>query len=199
MIFNGVRIRSNRTSSTTTTWAAKTYNRCPTGWTNASDTPFKRWKRNVHNGGVADPCIVSSPKGITTRGEIRQQYTHAIDVTPPCSKCSASNRRPCCAACRRRNRRRQFQSDLRRAADAGNPHPAILRMLRLHAIYCDGWKAVTFHPIPASRPTATVIPTRRSRRTSGSCTHVAEDFSECRDLATQEPERLQNDDGAVVR
>ena len=58
----------------------KTYNHYPTGWTNAGNTPFKRWKRNVHNGGIADPCIVSWPKGIAARGEIRHQYTHAIDV-----------------------------------------------------------------------------------------------------------------------
>ena len=110
----------------------KTYNHYPTGWTNAGNTPFKRWKRNVHNGGVADPCIVSWPQGIAARGEIRHQYMHAIDVMPTLLGCA--RRRTAAHVTRRaagRDRRRQFQSNLHRAASAGNPHPAILRMLRL--------------------------------------------------------------------
>ena len=35
----------------------------PWGWTMAGNTPFKRWKREVHEGGVADPCIIRPPAG----------------------------------------------------------------------------------------------------------------------------------------
>ena len=42
------------------------HNNYPWGWTMAGNTPFKRWKREVHEGGVADPCIVSLP-GVTRR------------------------------------------------------------------------------------------------------------------------------------
>ena len=59
-----------------------TYAHYATGWTMAGNTPFKRWKRNVFNGGIADPFIVSWPKGIAARGEVRGQYTHAIDLMP---------------------------------------------------------------------------------------------------------------------
>ena len=38
-----------------------THNNYPWGWTMAGNTPFKRWKREVHQGGVADPCIVRWP------------------------------------------------------------------------------------------------------------------------------------------
>ena len=41
-----------------------THNNYPWGWTMAGNTPFKRWKREVHQGGVADPCIVSWPRGV---------------------------------------------------------------------------------------------------------------------------------------
>ena len=37
------------------------HNNYPWGWTMAGNTPFKRWKREVHEGGVADPCIVRVP------------------------------------------------------------------------------------------------------------------------------------------
>ena len=44
--------------------------------------PFRRWKRETHEGGVADPLIVHWPDGIAARGEVRHQYVHAIDLLP---------------------------------------------------------------------------------------------------------------------
>ena len=60
------------------------HNNYPWGWTMAGNTPFKRWKREVHEGGVADPCIVRLPSGIGTSatGEVSRQFAHAIDVLP---------------------------------------------------------------------------------------------------------------------
>src|SRR6202034_2722354 len=59
-----------------------THNNYPWGWTMAGNTPFRRWKREVHEGGIADPCIVSWARGPLDGGAIRGQFTHAIDVTP---------------------------------------------------------------------------------------------------------------------
>src|SRR5207244_7989232 len=61
----------------------RAYNHYPFGWAWAGNTPFQRWKREVHEGGVADPCIVRLPAGRGgARGAIRHQFTHAIDVLP---------------------------------------------------------------------------------------------------------------------
>jgi len=60
----------------------KYYNHYPWGWTYAGNTPFRRWKRETYRGGVSDPFIVTWPKGIKARGEIRHQYGHAIDMVP---------------------------------------------------------------------------------------------------------------------
>jgi arylsulfatase A-like enzyme len=60
----------------------KYFNHYPWGWTHAGNTPFRRWKRETYRGGTSDPFIVSWPKGIKARGEIRQQYCHAIDMVP---------------------------------------------------------------------------------------------------------------------
>lgn len=66
----------------------KTYNHYCTGWAMAFNTPFKMWKRySGYEGGTADPCIVAWPKGIKARGEIRHQYTHAIDIVPTLYDC----------------------------------------------------------------------------------------------------------------
>ena len=60
----------------------KTYNHYPNGWAMAFNTPFKMWKRYEFNGGTSDPCIISWPAGMKARGEIRDQYHHAIDIVP---------------------------------------------------------------------------------------------------------------------
>jgi len=61
----------------------KSYNHYNTGWAWAFDTPFPYWKRFAgYEGGTADACIVAWPKGIAARGEVRDQYLHAVDVVP---------------------------------------------------------------------------------------------------------------------
>lgn len=59
-----------------------TYPHFSWGWTHATNTPFRRWKREVARGGTSDLCIVHWPKGIKARGEIRHQFVHAIDLVP---------------------------------------------------------------------------------------------------------------------
>ncbi len=65
----------------------KTYGHYPNGWAMAFNTPFKMWKRYDFNGGTADPCIISWPAGMKARGEIREQYHHAIDIVPTILDC----------------------------------------------------------------------------------------------------------------
>ncbi|MDH6279768.1 arylsulfatase [Prescottella agglutinans] len=64
-----------------------TYNHYPTGWALAFNTPFKLFKRSTWEGGVCDPMIVHWPAGIKSKGELRHQYTHVIDVVPTVFEC----------------------------------------------------------------------------------------------------------------
>jgi arylsulfatase len=50
------------------------------GWANASNTPFRQYKKWTHEGGIATPLIVHWPKGITAKGKIRSQVGHVIDI-----------------------------------------------------------------------------------------------------------------------
>jgi arylsulfatase len=59
-----------------------TYNHFPTGWAAAFSTPFKMFKRYSYAGGTCCPMVISWPKGIRARGEIRNQYHHATDIVP---------------------------------------------------------------------------------------------------------------------
>ena len=64
-----------------------TYNHYPTGWATAFSTPFKMFKRYTYQGGVADPLVVSWLGGIEARGEVRNQYHHAVDIVPTILEC----------------------------------------------------------------------------------------------------------------
>jgi arylsulfatase len=52
------------------------------GWSSLANTPFRRHKTWVHEGGIATPFIVHWPKGIAARGEVRHTPGHVIDVVP---------------------------------------------------------------------------------------------------------------------
>jgi arylsulfatase len=52
------------------------------GWSTTANTPFRRHKVWVHEGGIATPLIVHWPQGIKGRGQLRRQPGHVIDVVP---------------------------------------------------------------------------------------------------------------------
>ncbi len=60
----------------------RTYNHYPWGWAEAGNTPARRFKRYTFEGGVRDPFVISWPAGLDAAGEVRYQYSHAIDVLP---------------------------------------------------------------------------------------------------------------------
>jgi len=61
----------------------ESYNHYAVGWAHAMDTPYQ-WTKQVasHWGGTRNGTIVHWPKGIETKGEIRHQFHHIIDVAP---------------------------------------------------------------------------------------------------------------------
>jgi arylsulfatase A-like enzyme len=52
------------------------------GFSSAANTPFRRHKTWVHEGGICTPLIVHWPKGMAARGELRSDPVHLIDVVP---------------------------------------------------------------------------------------------------------------------
>src|SRR4029079_7521232 len=60
-----------------------TYEHYPTGGAAAASTPFTLFKRySEYAGGTCDPLVISWPKGIKARGEVRNQYHHSTDIVP---------------------------------------------------------------------------------------------------------------------
>ena len=62
--------------------SAKSYLCLGPGWSTAANTPFRKHKSWVHEGGAATPLVVHWPKGIAARGELRHDVGHCIDFTP---------------------------------------------------------------------------------------------------------------------
>jgi arylsulfatase A-like enzyme len=64
---------------------AKTNESYRTAWANASDTPFRRYKQEVHEGGIATPLIIRWPKGVEVgEGSFCHTVGHVIDIMPTC-------------------------------------------------------------------------------------------------------------------
>ena len=57
------------------------YNHYAVGWAHAMNTPYQ-WTKQVasHWGGTRNGTIVHWPQGFTSRGEVRDQFHHVIDV-----------------------------------------------------------------------------------------------------------------------
>lgn len=52
------------------------------GWASAANTPFRRHKVWVHEGGISTPCILHWPDGIRSGGALRHAPAHVIDFVP---------------------------------------------------------------------------------------------------------------------
>ena len=54
-------------------------------WANVSNTPFRKYKHYVHEGGIATPLIVSYPKGLKGKGgSTTSSPSHLIDLMATC-------------------------------------------------------------------------------------------------------------------
>ncbi len=53
-------------------------------WAGLENTPFRRYKHFVHEGGISSPLIAHWPNGIRARGRWRTEVAHVIDIMPTC-------------------------------------------------------------------------------------------------------------------
>jgi len=163
-----------------------TYNHYPTGWAFAFNTPFKLWKRYGNlRGGTADPLIVSWPRGIAARGELRHQYNHAVDIVATLYESigvelpetlNGYEQKPLEGA--------SFAASFADAdADTGKD-TQFYSMLGTRAIWHRGWKAAT--AVPAGPNYWLPVDGQRWELFD-----TENDPCECHDLAAQQPEKLR--------
>ena len=166
----------------------KTYGHYPWGWAFAGNTPFRRWKRETHEGGIGDPLIVRWP-GVPDPGAVRPQYVHAIDVAATILDVTGSEmpatlhgvpQEPVAG--------RSFAASLTDARAAEHRDTQYYEQFACRALYHRGWKAVAFHAFLPYEPGDN--PSAHPDKDRWELYHVAEDPSECRNLAATHPEKL---------
>jgi len=165
------------------------YGHYPWGWAMAGNTPFKRWKRETHEGGIGDPLIVRAPE-TGDRGAVRHQYTHAIDVGATIltytglampDELGGVRQDPVAG--------RDFVASLSDADAPEHRHTQYYEQFACRAIYHDGWKAVAFHPFMPYQPSDD--PSAHPNTDRWELYHVAGDVAENHDLADERPDKLR--------
>ncbi len=155
------------------------------GWAWAGNTPLRRWKRYLHQGGMSDPLIVHWPQGIAARGEIRDQYVHVVDVTPTILEALGLTPPPLLNGVTQRPLEGvSFAHSFNDAAALTKKEAQYYEMIASRALWADGWKAVVEQP-QGDPLTDEILAGQKWE-----LYHVATDFSECNDLADQHPAKL---------
>ena len=163
-----------------------TYEHVPTGWAAAFSTPFKMFKRySEYAGGTCDPLVVSWPKGIKARGEVRNQYHHSVDIVPTIlDVCGLEMPK----VYRGVEQYPLSGVSMRYTFDATpdaptQKHRQYYAMLGTRGIWEDGWKAVALH--------APLTGKGHFDQDQWELYHVDADRSESKDLAKENAEKLK--------
>ncbi|MDL2075354.1 arylsulfatase [Streptomyces sp. GXMU-J15] len=160
------------------------YNHYNTGWAWAFDTPFPYWKRWAgYEGGVADMCLIAWPAGIEARGEVRDQYVHAVDVVPTLYDLLGIEPPEMIKGCPQSPiEGESFKASLTDPAAPGR-RTQFYTMLGQRSIYHEGWLACTVHP-PLSG-------WGHYEQDVWELYDLTNDRAQSTDLAEREPERLE--------
>jgi arylsulfatase len=175
-----------------------TFNHYPWGWTFAGNTPFRRWKRETYRGGTCDPFIVHWPQGFTSRGQIRTQYGHIIDIVPtvldaldiePPPVIKGVTQSPLHGV--------SFKHTFDNPEAATNHHTQYFEMMGHRAIDHDGWRAVCPWPGPSFAEAGKGFGEPISAQTLADLDanhwevyHIAQDPAENHDLAAGNRDKL---------
>lgn len=163
----------------------ETYNHYPTGWAVATSTPFKMFKRySEYAGGTCDPLVISWPKGIKSKGEVRNQYHHSTDIVPTILEiCGLEmpkvyrgvDQYPLSGV----SMKYTFDA---KPDDKTNKKVQYYAMLGTRGIWKEGWKAVSMH--------APLTGKGNFDKDKWELYHVDADRSESTDLSEKHPEKL---------
>ena len=158
-----------------------THSNFPLGWAMAANTPLRRYKQNTHGGGIRDPLVISWPKGLPARGELRHQFCHASDLAPTLlDVVGVAAPTTINGVAQMDLEGTSFARSLKDAKAPAKTQSQYFEMFGHRGLWEGGWKAVAFHP-----------PGSDFAQDKWELFHLDRDFSETNDLAQVEPERLR--------
>jgi arylsulfatase len=164
----------------------RSYNHYAIGWAHAMDTPYQ-WTKQVasHWGGTRNGTIVSWPNGIPARGELRNQFSHVIDVAPTVLQAAGIPEPHTVNGVTQRPYEGTAMNYSFGDAAADEQHQTqYFEMLGNRAIFHRGWTAVAKHKDPwlgSSHGLDDDV---------WELYDIETDWTQSHDLAAEEPERL---------
>jgi len=164
------------------------YNHYAVGWAHALDTPYQ-WTKQIasHWGGTRNGTIVHWPQRIKSKGEIRSQFCHVIDVAPTILE-AAGIPQPVIVNSVQQSPMEGI-SMLYSFDDAKAPErheTQYFEMFCNRGIYHRGWSAVTRHSVPW-----VMEPLPPFDGDTWELYDGASDWSQSRDLAKEMPAKLE--------
>jgi len=161
----------------------------PVGWAWAMDAPFQ-WTKQVasHFGGTRNPMIVHWPQGIKSKGEVRTQFHHVIDVVPTILEaCKVTEPKTVNGIVQKPIEGTSMVYTFDDAQATGRRTTQYFELATNRAIYHDGWVACSHFGLPWE----TLGKGDDFVNAAWELYHVDEDFSEGVDLASQQPAKLK--------
>jgi len=161
-----------------------TYNHYPTGWAVAFSTPYRMFKRYAnYAGGTCDPLIIHWPKGIRSKGELRDQYHHCTDIVPTILECCGLTMPSVVDGVKQAplagvSMRYSFDG----AKAPTTKETQYYEMLSTRGIWHKGWKAATEH--------GPMINRGKFDQDRWQLFHTDVDRSEAKDLADKHPDKV---------
>ncbi|MHC4643058.1 MAG: arylsulfatase [Planctomycetota bacterium] len=189
-VLNGLQTPFDANMSHYDDWGGpNTYPHFHAGWAMAGNTPFKYFKQIVHNGGIADALIITWPKGIKAKGEVRNQYHHITDIGATIMDVTATPFFDEIDGHKQMDLDGTSMAYSFDNANAPTNHPEqYYELFGNRAIYKDGWKAVTIHANRMPWNLNKVLPFEDD---VWELYHIDEDFSESFNVADKYPEKLE--------
>ena len=168
-----------------------TFNHYPIGWAHAMDTPFQ-WTKQVasHFGGTRNALVISWPKRIKARGELRPQFHHVIDIMPTILEATGLPQPVSVYGIQQAPVEGVSMVYSFDDANAPSQHTTqYFEMFANRAIYNDGWVATTTPTTPPWVSVAEAVDPIEGY--DWELYNVAEDFSQSQNLAESNPEKLR--------
>ncbi len=165
----------------------ETYPHMASGWAVALDTPYQ-WVKQVasDHGGTKVGMAVHWPRGIKSKGELRTQFTHVIDVAPTILEAAGLPEPTMVNGVKQRPMDGVSMVYSFDDAQAKERHTTqYFEMIGNRAIYHGGWFARTIHKAPWE-----IKPRRPLAEDIWELYDTRNDFSLVNDLSKQNPQML---------
>jgi arylsulfatase len=162
------------------------FNHFAVGWAHGTSTPYQYTKQVAsHWGGTRNGLVVRWPDGIKSKGEVRNQFHHVIDIAPTLLEVTGL---PEPTAVNGTQQSAMEGTSMRYSFDDGGAHERhetqYFEMVCNRGIYHNGWTAATKHRAPWEDPPAPPV------EEDVWALYAPDDWTQAYDISGEQPDKL---------